>query len=73
MDMPPLAIPPRIKKRGGARIYDDGGQECPPSCGGAAVYDAPEQAELFTLGEQIDIETRAGEPRPYLTITSNPS
>jgi DNA polymerase III epsilon subunit family exonuclease len=73
MDMPPLVIPPRVKKRGGARIYDDVGAECPPQQGGAAIYDAPQQAELFPLGEQIYIEARAARPRPYLTITSNPS
>lgn len=66
MEMPPLVIPPKLKKRGGARIY-----EAPP--GGAAIYDAPHQAELFPLGEQIDIEASAARPRPYLTITSNPS
>jgi DNA polymerase-3 subunit epsilon len=73
MDMPPLVIPPKIKKRGGARIYDAPGSA-------ARIYDAPEPIQLASLSTHIDMQARAGQARPCsdaklfdLTITSNPS
>src|SRR5205814_4989794 len=77
MDMPPLVIPERIKKHGGARIYDapgggakvyeDGGQECP----------AQQPIKLLSLTDQLDLAIPATEPQAAvavdLTITSNPS
>jgi len=77
MDMPPLVIPERAKKHGrariydapagGAKIYEDGGQECPPR----------QPIELSSLTHQMDLPIPTIEPRPPvavdLTITSNPS
>ncbi len=70
MDMPPLVIPERIKKHGGARIYD-------APAGGAKIYDAPEPINLTSLTHQMDLPIPATESRlPVsvdLTISPNPS
>lgn len=66
MDMPPLVIPPKVKRRGGARIYD------PPQR--ARIYEAIETPELFPSLSQRDIEATAGHASPqHLTIPLNPS
>jgi hypothetical protein len=77
MDMPPLLIPERAKKHGGARIYDapgvgakiyeDGRQESPPH----------QPIKLVSLTHQLDLPIPTPEPKPAvavdLTISSNPS
>jgi len=64
--MPPLVIPERIKKHGGARIYDAPG-------GGAQIYDAPQPIKLLSLTRQMDLPIPPTEPAPPepvdLTIT----
>src|SRR3954471_12203602 len=48
MDLPPLVIPPKLKKQGGARIYDASG-------GGAQIYDVPRPVKLASLDYQLDL------------------
>src|SRR5438045_5462750 len=75
MDMPALVIPPKVKKHGGARIYENGGQECPADGGGAKIYDGPAPITLSSLGPQMDLPLVDVEVPPAvqvdLTITSD--
>jgi predicted DNA-binding transcriptional regulator YafY len=70
MEMPPLLIPPKVKKRGGARIYE-------AQAGPAQIYDAPHPVRLASLDYQMDLPIPPIEVKPGaaadLTITSNPS
>ncbi|HEV8291768.1 MAG TPA: WYL domain-containing protein, partial [Tepidisphaeraceae bacterium] len=70
MDMPPLVIPPRIKKRAGARIYDT-----PPSA--AQIYDDPKPVQFISLTHNLDLPIQTPETPlllPFdLTIEANPS
>jgi hypothetical protein len=77
MDMPPLVMPPKVKKHGGARIYDDGRQECPADQSGAMSYDPPAPIKLVLLTNQLDLPIPPVEQEPPvavdLTITPDPS
>lgn len=70
MDMPPLVIPPKVKKHAGARIY-----EAPQ--GGAKIYDLPEPVELSSLSYQMDLPIPTPQAQSSvaadLTIQVNPS
>jgi len=77
MDMPPLVIPPKAKKHGGARIYDDGRQESVPQSGGAKIYAVGQPIKLVSLSNQLDLPVPPVEQEPPvavdLTITADPS
>lgn len=70
MDMPPLVVPAKVKKHGGARIYD-------ARKSGARIRQAPEPVKLRSLSYQMDLPIPPIEVKPAaavdLTIPSNPS
>lgn len=70
MDMAPLVVPPKVRKRGGARIYD-------APMGAAQICDEPNPVTLASLSYQMDLPIPPIEVRPAaavdLTIPSNPS